>query len=211
LAWDAASSQWTPANTLHLSPNAIGPKIITYGDTTTGFGIGVESGETSLFASTKVGFRANASNGTQWAYVDSAGFVQGGKRVWAGKNRTGVAVVSGQWYVIGYHGNWGGGCRFSVTAVANGDFVHAISGSTSAQNIGGAGLGRIGVAANCKDGTPAFNRLGIGWVNNQYALCIRAAKAVTCDISIEMTNRNGDMAMANFEANGGDMYGGVDV
>src|SRR4029078_4428395 len=37
------------------------------------FGIGVESGETSIFASSKVGFHANASNGALWAEITSAG------------------------------------------------------------------------------------------------------------------------------------------
>ena len=51
-------------------PNETGPKINLYSTT---FGLGVESGETSIFASSKVGFHANASNGTKWAEIDANG------------------------------------------------------------------------------------------------------------------------------------------
>jgi len=51
-------------------PNETGPKIFAYAQT---FGIGVESGELSLFGSSKVGFHANASNGALWAEITANG------------------------------------------------------------------------------------------------------------------------------------------
>ena len=51
-------------------PNETGPKINLYSTT---FGLGVESGETSIFASSKVGFHANASNGALWAEITANG------------------------------------------------------------------------------------------------------------------------------------------
>jgi hypothetical protein len=189
-------------------------KINYYADT---FGVGIEGGTQTLFASSRVRFRVGTPTTAgdfvtipEVGSIDGSGFISAGRRVHVGKDQGVVNLTSGAWYRVGYAGNAGGG-RFSVVAQAAGDTIHSMHGGFSCMNIGGIGYGRVVVSANCKDGTAPFNRFGISWSAGQYCLNIRANRTVSVDVGFEVTNSNGDMSPANWENDGGDFYGGCDV
>jgi hypothetical protein len=82
-------------------------KIILYGDTTTGFGLGITSGTMNLFASSTIKFQANSITGAEWGNFTSAGL---GPRT----------LVAGA-----LQNNWTGNVKFVVNPAAVTVFIDA--------------------------------------------------------------------------------------
>ena len=111
--------------------NETGDKINLYA---ADFGLGINSGETVVYASGKIGFRDKGFDGTQWGYVDSGGFVSGGRRVHSGYREDAIAITAGSYYRICFIGdNGGGGSRFSAYAITGNTGAHLVAGWVNAR------------------------------------------------------------------------------
>jgi len=153
-------------------PNAIGPKIHLYANT---FGLGVESGEANIFGSSKVGFRANASNGAYFGWVDAN--TGGGLIIDRDNCDDRYAPKSPGWVACGLASGisgsahykdlgWGYGIKYSVNKLGAqvGDNVHLFNLPAAVpQPFYAQGMNKEGAQTSCKvEGTAVRSMSGAG-------------------------------------------------